>query len=241
MTGPASFQGQGATFGATGAAAQPSFAASPAAPPPKSRTGLFIGLASVAALGVAAVIAVVAWPSGASSSSGSSASQGAGAQPASPGVALPSPSAQAVSSGGARPGVKGVTPTFGQSPSPSAAPSFGAASPSPGVTGASSSSAAPSASTSTSSAPAGASAKSTGMLSGILMSCWKDNEGANKGEPASSAGATVTVGPPRSVLVSGPAKAKKNFTACVVMRATSAAFDPADSVVSASASLPAGP
>jgi hypothetical protein len=79
------------------------------------------------------------------------------------------------------------------------------------------------------------------MLHGILSSCWKDNEGASKGEPASSATVTVTLGGSRSVLVSGPAKAKKGFTGCVVTRAAQAQFDPSDTVVTASSSLPAGP
>ena len=73
------------------------------------------------------------------------------------------------------------------------------------------------------------------------MTCWKGNEGANPGEPASSATVQVTVGPPRSVAVSGPAKARKGFAACVVSKASSTPFDPGDTVVVASASLPAGP
>ncbi len=220
MTGPpAQAPGAQATWGAQ----------APAPPKPASRAGLFIGLGSVVVLAVAGGIAFLAWPSGATSSP---AAGGSSAPVQSPGMAASSPGAQPTSSSGAKPSGRAATPTFGQSAPPS---SGVATAPQPGAPG---TTAAPPASTP---APAGASAKSLGTLHGILTSCWKDNEGANKGEPASSATATVTVGSSRSVLVSGPAKAKKGFTGCVVMRASQAAFDPSDTVVSASASLPAGP
>lgn len=216
---------QQAAYNALPPVAQPTWGA-PTPAPARSKTGLFLGLAAIGALGMAGGIAFFLWPSGASSSVSSPGATSAVTPVQLPSSAAAGPSGQPSSAPGGKPGQQRATPTFGQAPS----------------SGVSASPFAPGGTAATTAAPAsgGASPASVAKLQGVLLSCWKDNAGAEKGQAASSASVTVTVAS-HSVAVSGPAKSTPNYAPCVVSRAGAVAFDPTDTVVSASAGLPAGP
>ncbi|MCC6524877.1 MAG: hypothetical protein IT373_19635 [Polyangiaceae bacterium] len=88
----------------------------------------------------------------------------------------------------------------------------------------------------------GAPAASVQALLALAQSCWHDNEGALAGQPGLAASFAVLVGPPRSVIVSLPARKHTAFTRCFVLRASSSELVPGpDGYVRAKLELPPGP
>ncbi|MBK8259500.1 MAG: protein kinase [Polyangiaceae bacterium] len=213
------------SVGMMGTAAGPP-SATPAQPVKSSRTALVIG-AVVAVVLVGGGIAAAVTLTGGEDSSGKPSASNRGSTP----VVLPGSAASAG-------GKASTSPTVGQKPGSAAVATPGTPSPG-GAPSPSTSTPAPSTSTTAPAAPA-VNAQASASLSGIAVSCWKNNEGANKGQAASSASITVSAGPPRSVLVTGPAKAQSGFTGCVVAKGGMLALAPGETAQT-SVALPAGP